>query len=210
MLILRTQVGQRTYKIHRYFLIRESSFFRDMFSLPQGDSSGVEGADETQPIIIPDTTTTEFDCLLRFFYFGMHSTYSPTLADWMELLSISTRLLFDTVCARAIQEITSRMNEAPPFDLIALASKHDVKKWLKPAYQKVVMRTDLITEAEARKIPFPIAVMLTRSRERYRCQQNQQKKSHYTHHSSTVDGILDSEIKIMEQASGGSEGASHG
>lgn len=103
-----------------------------MFSL--GDSLGVEGVDETHPIIIPDITTTEFESLLRFFYFGyvrvpdqrcsrlimssMHSTYRPTVVDWMELLSIAARFLFDTVSARAIQEITSRMDEASPFDLI--------------------------------------------------------------------------------------------
>src|SRR5882762_2985145 len=29
------QIGERVYRVHKYFLIRESSFFRDMFSLPQ-------------------------------------------------------------------------------------------------------------------------------------------------------------------------------
>jgi hypothetical protein len=130
----------------------------------------------------------------------MHSTYRPNVVDWMELLSISTRFLFDTVSARAIQEITSRMDEASPFDLIAVALKHSVKKWLKPAYQRVVTGSDLITEAEARKVPLSVVIMLTRSRERYHCRQPQKGR---LFSSSFVDDILDGEIKTMEQASGG-------
>ena len=41
-----------------------------MFSLPQGDSAGVEGVDDERPILIPNTTIAEFKSLLRFFYFG--------------------------------------------------------------------------------------------------------------------------------------------
>ena len=61
---------QKIYKIHRHFLVRESEFFQDLFSLPQGDSASAEGVDDENPICVPDTPTKEFDSLLRFFYFG--------------------------------------------------------------------------------------------------------------------------------------------
>ncbi len=64
------KVEQRTYKVHRYFLVRESVFFRDLFSLPQGDSTSLEGVDDEHPICIPNTPINEFENLLRFFYFG--------------------------------------------------------------------------------------------------------------------------------------------
>ena len=67
-----TQVDGETYKIHRYFLTRESQFFSDLFSLPQpqpGDSASVEGSDNN-PIKVPETPTNEFENLLRFFYYG--------------------------------------------------------------------------------------------------------------------------------------------
>lgn len=66
----REKVDQQIYKIHRYFLVRESEFFKDMFSLPQGDSASVEGENDEHPIPIPDTTMAGFKSLLRFFYFG--------------------------------------------------------------------------------------------------------------------------------------------
>ena len=97
----------------------------------------------------------------------MHNDYSPTVADWIAMLSISTRLIFPKVRERAIKELTSRLEEIDPFDLIGLATKYDVKQWLKPAYRTIVTRTDPITYAEAEKIPFPVAVMLMRSHERY-------------------------------------------
>jgi len=65
-----SQVDGEKYKIHRYFLTRESEFFRDLFSLPQpGESTNVEGSDDN-PIQVPGTPTLEFENLLRFFYFG--------------------------------------------------------------------------------------------------------------------------------------------
>ncbi|KAH8997940.1 hypothetical protein EDB92DRAFT_1783929, partial [Lactarius akahatsu] len=160
-----SKVEQQIYKVHRYFLVRESEFFQDLFSLPQGESATVEGADDEHPIYVPGTPTNEFENLLRFFYFGMHDDYKPTVADWISMLSISTRLNFPKVRERAIKEITARMEEIDPFDLIGIAVKYDVQQWLKPAYRRIVTRTNLITHEEAKKIPFPMAVMLMRSRE---------------------------------------------
>ncbi|KAH9171813.1 hypothetical protein EDB89DRAFT_1968798 [Lactarius sanguifluus] len=37
------KVEDQIYRVHRYFLVRESDFFRDMFSLPQRGSARVEG-----------------------------------------------------------------------------------------------------------------------------------------------------------------------
>ena len=69
------QVDEETYKIHRHFLTRESRYFKNLFSLPQPrDSTGVEGSDNN-PIKIPETDTSEFESLLRFFYFGYGTCY---------------------------------------------------------------------------------------------------------------------------------------
>ncbi|KAF8491837.1 hypothetical protein F5888DRAFT_1619535 [Russula emetica] len=114
------QASHKKYKIHRYFLTRESEFFKDLFLLPQPEeSAGVEGADDN-PIVVPGTPTLEFENLLRFFYFGMHDDYTPSLTDWIAMLSISTRLIFEKVRERAIKEITARLDEIEAFELIGL------------------------------------------------------------------------------------------
>lgn len=198
------KVEQQIHKVHRYFLVRESEFFQDLFSLPQGDSASVEGVDDEHPIYIPDTPTTEFENLLRFFYFGMHDDYKPTVVDWIAMLSISTRLIFPKVRERAITELTSRQEEIDPFDLIGLAVKYDVQQWLKPAYRRIVTRANLITHEEAAKIPFPMAVMLMRSREQYQKNPNNnvQILPHYPQQNPrSADHIIDREIRLMDQVS---------
>jgi hypothetical protein len=97
----------------------------------------------------------------------MHDDYTASLTDWMAMLSISTRLIFERVRERTIKEITARLDEVEPFELIQLAIKYDVEQWLKPAYRRIVTRSSLITHTEALKIPFHTAVMLMRSREQY-------------------------------------------
>ena len=126
----------------------------------------------------------------------MHNDYSPTVADWIAMLSISTRLIFPKVRERAINELTSRLEEIDPFDLIGLATKCDVERWLKPTYRRIITRTDLITYAEAEKIPFPVAVMFMRSHERY------SSKMKGCNHSGVLYArvIIIAELELMEKS----------
>ena len=121
----------------------------------------------------------------------MHDDYVASPADWIAMLSISTRLLFKKVRERAIKEITRRTGQVEPFEMIELAVKYDVKIWLKPAYHRIVTRNDLITHQEALKIPFPMIAMLMRSREQY------------WKNPVSPDHIIDSEIRVMQKASVG-------
>jgi len=179
----------------------------------------VEGSDNN-PIKLPETPLVEIENLLRFFYFGMHDDYVASLSDWIAILSISTRLMFEKVHERAIKEITALLDQVEAFELIGLAIKYDVEQWLKAAYRKVVTRVSLITHAEAAKVPFPMAVMLMRSREQYwrnnmnNCQgttfgQGAFRQSAFRQSpsgqgvfrqsspGSSPDPIIDSEIRLM-------------
>ncbi len=118
----------------------------------------------------------------------MHDDYRPAVTDWIAMLTVSTRLIFPKVRERAIKEITSRLEEIDPFDLISLAVKYDVQQWLKPAYRRIVIRVNLIAHAEAEKIPFLVAVMLMRSREQYWKYRT----------NMLVSDIIDSEIRLMD------------
>jgi len=191
----------KKYKIHRYFLTRESEFFNDLFSLPQpvaSTTASVEGSDD-DPIKLPETPRAEIENLLRFFYFGMHDDYVASLTDWIATLSISTRLIFEKVRERAIKEITAQLDQVEAFDLIGLAIKFDVEQWLKPAYRRIVTRSSLITHAEAAKVPFPMAVMLMRSREQF--WKNNANNPHVFRSGSyttiSPDPIIDAEIRLM-------------
>ena len=143
----------------------------------------------------------------------MHDDYAASLTDWKAILSISTRLIFEKVRKRAIKEITARLDQVEPFDLIRLAIKFDVESWLKPAYRRIVTRSNLITHVEAAKVPFPMAVMLMRSREQFWKNNARSSNSHgfgggggfgggnfgntATSTTTSPDPIIDAEIKLM-------------
>jgi len=140
----------------------------------------------------------------------MHDDYAPSLTDWIAMLSISTRMIFEKVRERAIKEITAHLDQVEAFELIGLAIKYDVEQWLKPAYRGIVTRSSLITHEEALKVPFPMAVMLMRSREQYWKASN----PHQSQYGNTLcagntasganwprgspDSVIDSEIRVME------------
>jgi hypothetical protein len=137
----------------------------------------------------------------------MHDDYAPSVADWIVILSISTRLICEKVRERATKEISTRASEVDPFELIKLAVKHDVEKWLKPAYRRIVVRSDPITHQEALKVPIHMAVMVMRAREKY---WKKTGPGYHYQNSQTIDGIvcpwgspdaiIDSEIRVMESA----------
>ena len=130
----------------------------------------------------------------------MHDDYKPTVNDWIALLSISTRLNFPKIRERAIKELTVRLEEIDSFDLIGLAVKYDVQQWLMPAYRRIVTRHNLITHEEAQKVPFPMAVMLMRSREQH--WKDSRSPRHYSPDSrAAADPIIHSEVMIMDRAS---------
>jgi len=134
----------------------------------------------------------------------MHDDYFASLSEWIAILSISTRLLFQKVRERAIKEITKLLDQVEAFELIGLAIKFDVEQWLKPAYRRIVTRSNLITHAEAAKVSFAMAVMLMRSREQYwRDSRHSPPQANFrggfaaVQTSISPDPIIDSELRLM-------------
>jgi len=61
--------GGRLFKVHQYFLKRDSEVFRDMFACPP-ENAGEEGRSEETAISLPGVTVRELECLLAFLYDG--------------------------------------------------------------------------------------------------------------------------------------------
>jgi hypothetical protein len=138
----------------------------------------------------------------------MHDDYTASLADWIAILSVSSQWVFEKVRERAIREITARLDQVDPFELICLADKYGVEQWLKPAYRRIVIRDKLITGQEALKVSFPRAIMLMRSREQYWKDHGLSSTQQTEYSTQTEDGtvgsrgspdiIINSQIRIME------------
>ena len=126
----------------------------------------------------------------------MHDDYVATLADWVAMLSISTRLMFEKVRERAIKEITVRQTRVEAFELLRLAIKFDVEQWLNPTYRRIVTRDEPITHAESVKIPVHMTIMLTRSREKYRKHDNNDNND-FPGSPFDLDALIEAEIRLM-------------
>lgn len=63
------QVEDCYFKVHTYFLQRDSEVFRTMFACPPGDAEP-EGRTKETAIVLPGVTKFEMASLLRFFYHG--------------------------------------------------------------------------------------------------------------------------------------------
>lgn len=65
---LSLQVEDRLFRIHQFFLARDSEFFRGLFACPPPPGEDVEGGSDEKAIRLEGVTVEEFRCLLRFFY----------------------------------------------------------------------------------------------------------------------------------------------
>ncbi|KZT07596.1 uncharacterized protein LAESUDRAFT_724556 [Laetiporus sulphureus 93-53] len=151
------------FKVHRYFLERDSEVLRRILCLSPG-KNGQDGMAEETAILLPDVTPVETECLLSFLYFGMYERDVP-LVDWQALLSISSKFKFQKIRERAINEITTHHPPLDPVERLALAAKHDVPQWLKSAYVELCQRTRALSPLEAKRLGLETAMRLAGARE---------------------------------------------
>ena len=59
------------FRVHRYFLERDSTYFKDFF---QRELVMGAGKTDRSAIILPDVSKREFECLLHFLYHGYVSS----------------------------------------------------------------------------------------------------------------------------------------
>ncbi|OAX42256.1 hypothetical protein K503DRAFT_683751 [Rhizopogon vinicolor AM-OR11-026] len=155
------------FRVHRFFLQRESDVFRTMFVCPP-TLDGPEGRTDDRPIVLPEVTVAEFECLLKFLY-DRNTTPSPlsTTEEWIKLLSISTRYSMERIRTRALQEL----EYIPPLDpirRIALARKYDVREWLLPSYVTICLRRQPLNVLEAVELGLETMVLIAMARESVR------------------------------------------
>lgn len=165
MVIIRVQ--NTLFKIHRYFLLRESELFGTLFDLPAGDMAA-EGQTDLTALPLHDVTCREFESLLDFLYKSMHDDAKLTLPQWIDVLSISTRYICDKIRDRAIREIHQHHPRINPIEKIVLALQFDVPDWLAPSYEAICQRAHPLEIEEAQRLGIVISTQLARAREAIR------------------------------------------
>ena len=93
----------------------------------------------------------------------MYRPSIETIEDWVALLSISTRYVFDQIRDRAIAEVSKRMLD--PVKKIMLANKYNIPQWLPPAFLDLCKRPEPISDTEADILGLRTLVRLAKARE---------------------------------------------
>lgn len=162
-------VENELFRVHRYFLTRESEFFRTMLSCPPG-SEGPEGMTDDKPIPIgAGATREEFECVLDYIFNqrGYHVSPHQTNQYWINILTFCNRFDLDNVRGVAMSHLESYPC-SDPIDAIAISERVDMKGWLLPAFETLCQRVDPLDLSEGNKIGMQKALQIARAREAVR------------------------------------------
>ncbi|KAI5983060.1 hypothetical protein EDD15DRAFT_2179678, partial [Pisolithus albus] len=163
------------FRITKEPLEAESTVFRDMFLLPQGDPETIEGQNDTSPVILQGISKKEFESLLRAFMY--RSVYGQDLDrnQWISVLKLSTMWDFHGLRNAAIQHLDVSSKSLNPIDKVELALQYDIKEWLLPALLALAQRSAPISVEEGRRIGFENALKLASVREKLKLRTVEEK-----------------------------------
>ncbi|KAF9478139.1 hypothetical protein BDN70DRAFT_860714 [Pholiota conissans] len=192
------KAGNILFRVPTYLLSKNSEFFAAMFELPQGQNnrgSNEEGKSEENPIILPETITTEdFRNFLRAIYpQTIHKTIISGLVDKSELLSIlklSTMWEFLDYRAEAIKQLRTMQHLFTPIEKIDIGRTYKISAFLKEGYSTIVTRQEQINDGEAICIGIFEALALFRIRETFRSQRRDL--------DGLISGCFETELKDIK------------
>ena len=93
----------------------------------------------------------------------MYNASIETLEDWIALLSISTRFVFDKIRELSIDKISHQMID--PVKKINLANKYNIPHWLPTAFADLIKRPEPMNDSEAESLGLRNVVRVARARE---------------------------------------------
>ncbi|KAF8525981.1 hypothetical protein BU17DRAFT_62522 [Hysterangium stoloniferum] len=159
-------VEETLFKVHRSILMRHSAVFRDMFDMPQTVGETLEGSCDQAPIRLEDVKAQDFEHLLGILYPSVIGKHVATLPEWISILQLATRWLFDDIRSLAIAELADLKIE--PVQKVAIAIQCDIPEWLHSSYMALCDRPNPLTIEEARRLGLEVATQLACAREIFR------------------------------------------
>jgi hypothetical protein len=157
--------------VHRYFFIRDSPIFADMFALPVPDDEPAHGISEDYPIAMDGVEGEDFDRLLSIFYplsvsspsvSSSHDNgltilhrdfFTPeitSLSSFISLASLALRFDFNSIRLSCLQQIS--LLSIPPVDKILLGRLHCLPEWLESGYVELCVRNEAVSLDEGGRL----------------------------------------------------------
>ncbi|KAH9925029.1 uncharacterized protein BXZ73DRAFT_50160 [Epithele typhae] len=159
---MRTQVENTLFRVHRYFLERDSAYFKEFF---QNTVVGYAGKSDQTAITFADVSCREFECLLQFLYHGASANPYESVLDQVLLLSTASTLGFAAARAHAIAALDASSPRLDAVERVFLAEKYSIPTWLRPAYVELCARSTPLEDTEAEVLGLQTTARLARARE---------------------------------------------
>ena len=170
------------FRVHRYFFIRDSTFFEEKLPTPPGDVS--EGSCDKNPLVLDNASKVDFERLLWIFYnpyvarsyvlslplIHRHRKYSLYDADaevWTSILKLAHQWKFREMKELAVRELQAI--SIAPLQRVVLYQKYEVNRdLLRPAFIALTTRDEPIEIDEGRELGLETALRLAKAREKSR------------------------------------------
>ncbi|KZP22519.1 hypothetical protein FIBSPDRAFT_859566 [Athelia psychrophila] len=168
------------YNVHRYFFERDSAHFRSILE-------SVQGADEQNPIVLPDVRSTDFDEFLAILYpTDFRCPTEKTTTQWTSVLHLSAKWGFESIQLLAIDKLTTT---AIPVDKIVLGRRYGISDWLPGAYEAVCTRADPLTVEEGMKLGVEDIIRISAARQVYGCAKARYEVKHFSNDLGDIFGL---------------------
>lgn len=160
------RVENTLFRVHRYFFVRESPWFRERLPYPSPPGETAKGSSDNLPYVLEGISKTEFERFLWVFYNPQYSLYDATIDEWTSILKLAHTWGFIEVKELAIRGVESLQSQVSAFQKIVLYQTYEVdRNCLQAAYTALTVRDDPITIDEGRELGIETVVQLARARE---------------------------------------------
>ncbi|KAH9006316.1 hypothetical protein EDB86DRAFT_2794656 [Lactarius hatsudake] len=155
------KVEDNVFRIHRFFLTRESKHFRSLFNVAYRDPPGTS---EANPVVLEDATSEAFADFLWVFYNHEYSIYNATLEKWQRILALAQKWGFiqvERLCVRELENLT-----IPAVEKIKIYQDFNLNpELLYDAYVELITRPEPLQMDEGMKLELLTSLKIARARE---------------------------------------------
>jgi len=160
------QVENQLFRVHRYFFVRESDYFRDMLCMQSSTGTELEGHSDARPIELPEVTAIDFARFVWVFYDQKYQ-HDASIEEWASILHLAHKWSFAEVKQLAIRKLEAL--DVMPVDKAVWAFHYDVgRDWLATAYAALGARATPLTKAEGVRLGLDVVLKLAEVREKIR------------------------------------------
>ncbi|KAH9008269.1 hypothetical protein EDB83DRAFT_2457130 [Lactarius deliciosus] len=158
-------VENTLFRVHRFFLTRDSSWFREKLPYPASPGETIKGSSDNLPLVLEDDITkSDFERFLWVFYNPKYSLYDASIEEWTSILKLAHTWNCIEVKELAIRGLESL--QIPALQKVVLYQRYDVdRSRLQTAYTALTVRDEPITIEEGRELGLETSLLLARARE---------------------------------------------